>query len=423
MRKRLKKITNNNVHLAFIFTGLQGFGRGVWMGNILSLYIVLIAERSEPLFGLAPNELLGITSGITGIAMTALVFPSGFLADKYKREVMLKAASWIGSAAMLLLFLAGSIYAIFTAMFLWGAFQGLSRPAFESIFADSVASGKRSGIYAKIHLTDQIAMAIGPFMNVGLFFILGDEWDITILRNIMYFGLSFSLLSALILNFFKDDRSLGDESESTFADTGDENPERSSNGKAKKIAFLLVGSNLIVGMGAGMTVKFFPVFFRAVYGMKPIAVQLIMGTTLIMTGLFGLIAQKFSEKKGRVEIMLAVKLLATLFLFTIAFYPPLIVLLPLFVLRGSLMNSAQPLSRSILMDTVPKKHRGKWNSVETISWGLFWNASAVLGGFLIGDNNFRLCFLVTAGIYLVGTIPVMLLIPLVNKENTDRSNI
>ena len=51
--------------------------------------------------------------------MTALVFPSGFLADKYKREVMLKAASWIGSAAMLLLFLAGSIYAIFTAMFLW----------------------------------------------------------------------------------------------------------------------------------------------------------------------------------------------------------------------------------------------------------------------------------------------------------------
>ncbi|HXK50888.1 MAG TPA: hypothetical protein PKW56_10525, partial [Clostridiales bacterium] len=93
MRKRLRKITNNNVHLAFVFTALQGFGRGIWMGNILSLFIVLTAEKSEPVFGLAPNELLGITSGITGIAMTALVFPSGFLANRYRRDSMLKAAS------------------------------------------------------------------------------------------------------------------------------------------------------------------------------------------------------------------------------------------------------------------------------------------------------------------------------------------
>ena len=418
MRKRLRKITDNNVHLAFIFTGLQGFGRGVWMGNILSLYIVILAEKSEPLFGLAPNELLGITSGVTGIAMTALVFPSGFMADKYSRDTMLKAASWIGAAAMLLLMFAGSIYAIFIAMFLWGAFQGLSRPAFEAIFADSVPSGKRSGVYAKIHLTDQIAMAVGPFMNVGLFFILGDEWNIVTLRSIMYFGVFFSLLSAVMLQLFKDSRTLGDESESMLTTKDNANSDKDPNDKAKKIAYLLVGSNLIVGMGAGMTVKFFPVFFWARYGMKPISVQIVMGTTLIMTGLFGIIAQKFSESKGRVEIMLAVKLLATACLFIIAYYPPLIILLPLFVLRGSLMNSAQPLSRSILMDTVPKKHRGKWNSIETISWGLFWNASAVIGGFLIGDNNFRLCFLVTAGIYLLGSIPIILLIPLVRKENT-----
>jgi len=413
MRKRLKKIVNNNVHLAFVFTALQGFGRGIWMGNILSLFIVLTAERSEPVFGLAPNELLGITSGITGIAMTVLVFPSGFLADRYRRDSMLKAASVIGITAMLLLFYSGSIFTIFIAMFFWGAFQGLSRPAYEAIFADSVASGKRSGIYAKIHLTDQIAMATGPFLNVILFLILGDEWDIPILRKIMYFGIFFSLASAVSLLFFKDDRTLGDESESILEIS--ENGEDHAS-KARKISFLLVGSNLIIGMGAGMTVKFFPVFFKSVYGLKPVSVQVIMGITLITTGLFGLLAQKFSESRGRVEIMLAVKVLATIFLFIIAFYPPLIILLPLFVLRGSLMNSAQPLSRSILMDTVSKKHRGKWNSAETISWGLFWNASAVLGGFLIGDDNFRLCFLVTGMVYVIGTIPVIMLIPLVNKE-------
>lgn len=83
------------------------------------------------------------------------------------------------------------------------------------------------------------------------------------------------------------------------------------------------------------------------------------------------------------------------------------------------MNSSQPLSRSILMDVVPKRSRGKINSVEALAWGLFWNVSAVLGGILVGPTlNFRLCFIVTTGLYVIGTLPVLLLIPLVAREKS-----
>jgi MFS family permease len=57
------------------------------------------------------------------------------------------------------------------------------------------------------------------------------------------------------------------------------------------------------------------------------------------------------------------------------------------------------------MEIVPKKHRAKINSIQTIAWGLFWNFSAVIGGYLVGDvepYNFRLNFIVTACIYVVG---------------------
>jgi MFS family permease len=299
------------------------------------------------------------------------------------------------------------------ALFLWGAFQGITRPAFESIVADSLPTGNRSGVYAKIHLVRQFGMASGPVLNILLFFWLGDQWDMEILRTVMLVGVSISLLSAIVLFFFKDDRSMGDESESIFEL---EPPDEEVSKQAKKIPILLVASNVIIGMGAGMTVKFFPVFFRAVYELKPISVQMIMGATFIVTGIAGIVAQKFSVKRGRGEMIFSVQILATMCLVVIGFYPSLIFLVPLFVLRGSLMNAAQPLSRSILMDVVPKKNRGKWNSLETIAWGLFWNASAVLGGFLIGDNNFQRCFLITAGIYFVGTIPILLLIPMVKKE-------
>lgn len=408
------KQLNQNVRLSFIFEALQSLGRGIWMGNIFSLYVVLFVENSQGVWGFSPNELLGITAGVSGIAMTIIVFPAGYLADKFPRQNMLRTAALVGILAMLSLAMAESIFLILLAMLLWGAFQGITRPAFEAILADSLTSGNRSGIYANLHFIRQFFMSAGPFLNVMLFFILGDKWDISILKAIMLVGILISMASTFVLFFFKDAHSMGEESESLFVNITRESRQQSE--LTKKIPILLVTSNVLIGMGAGMTIKFFPVFFRSVYGMKPISVQLIMGLTFIFTGIFGIIAQRFSLKKGRGEIIFAVQFAATLCLIAIAFYPAVALLIPLFILRGSLMNAAQPLSRSILMDVVPKRNRGKWNSVETIAWGLFWNASAVVGGFLIGDNNFQRCFFITAGIYLIGSIPILMLIPLVHKE-------
>ena len=411
---KLEKSLNSNVKLSFLFEALQSFGRGIWMGNIFSLYVILFVESSKGVFGFTANELLGITAGVSGIAMTAIVFPAGIMADKYRRQNMLRVSAIVGILAMITLAMANSIMLILVAMLLWGAFQGLTRPAFESILADSLQSGNRSGIYAKIHLVRQIAMASGPFLNVILFILLGDKWDISILKNVMLIGIIISLASTFILFFFRDDRSMGTESESLILTSNENNVDQTK--LAKRIPILLVTSNVLIGMGAGMTIKFFPVFFRSIYNLQPISVQLIMGTTAIFTGIFGILAQRLSLRKGRATMIFVVQFSATLCLIAIGFYPAVLLLIPLFILRGSLMNAAQPLSRSILMDVIPKRNRGKWNSVETVAWGLFWNASAVVGGFLIGSNNFQRCFFITAGIYLIGTIPILMLIPLVNKE-------
>jgi len=205
---------NKNVKLAFIFEALQSFGRGIWMGNIFSLYVVLFVESSKGILGFTANELLGITAGVSGIAMTAIVFPAGVFADRYRRQIMLRISAAVGILAMLCLASANSILLILIAMLLWGAFQGLTRPAFESILADSLQSGNRSGIYAKIHFVRQIAMASGPFLNVILFFLLGDKWDISILKNVMLIGIIISLASTFILFFFRDGLSMVTESES-----------------------------------------------------------------------------------------------------------------------------------------------------------------------------------------------------------------
>lgn len=412
---------NHNVKLAFIFSFLQSFGRGIWMGNVLSAYIFFFSNKS--------NILLGWTSAASGLTLTVFVFPAGYFADKIGRDKLLKIAAIVGVIGLGFIAFGKSLPFIFIALVFWGLFQALTRPSLESIIADSLESGKRSRVYSWLHLTRNFAMAIGPFVNVGLFLIFGDEWELNILRNVMLIGIAITLTSIAFMVFFSDKKSLGTSSESIEEELV-EVEESKQNGftsrlsktqATKLIPYLLVGSNIIIGFGAGMTIKYFTIFFldETLYGMTPIVVQLIMGTTSIFTGLSSLIAQKYSLKRGRALIIFVVQFAATLCLFGIAFYPPIYILIPIFVARGSLMNAAQPLSRSILMDVVPKKNRGKWNSLETLAWGFFWNFSALIGGYLVGDippYNYRLNFLVTACVYLVGIIPILFLIPLVGKE-------
>ncbi|MHA1667028.1 MAG: MFS transporter [Candidatus Heimdallarchaeaceae archaeon] len=425
LRETIRKM-NHNVKLSFLFSIFQSFGRGIWMGNVLSAYIFFFGNES--------NTLLGWTSAATGITLTIFVFPAGFLADKLGRDRILKTAGVIGTIGLGLLFFGKTLVYIFAALALWGLFQALSRPSLESILADSIESGKRSKIYTWLHLARQVAMSIGPFANVALFLLFGDKWDLTILKNVMLVGLTITLASIILMFFFSDKKSLGKSSESieeeiTHIENNNHNgfiSRLSQDRRAKLIPILLVGSNIIIGFGAGMTIKFFTIFFldKTLYGLSPIWVQIIMGVTAIFTGISSIIAQRYSVKRGRAAIIFVVQLLATICLFAIAFYPPIYLLIPLFVARGSLMNAGQPLSRSILMDVVPKKNRGKWNSLETFAWGFFWNFSAVIGGYLVGDippYNYRLNFIVTACIYLLGIVPILFLIPLVGKEKFSLS--
>ena len=58
------------------------------------------------------------------------------------------------------------------------------------------------------------------------------------------------------------------------------------------------------------------------------------------------------------------------------------VIIPIYLVRTALMNSTGPLQQSVLMDFVPKKSRGKWNSAASIS-SFGWCGSAALGGMLV----------------------------------------
>lgn len=430
---------NRNVRTFYFYTAALSLGRGIWMGNILSLYIVVLAEAmSGGVLGLSPNELLGVTSAATGVAMLVTVVPAGLLADRWSSRGTLLIGAAVGAVGLGFLALGAGLASIVLGLFLWGVFQGFTRPSAEAMLANSTRSGDRSLVYSRAHLIEQIGSGAGPFLNVALFLVLGDQWDLEILRVVMNVGLGVSLASAAIVVGLRERDTLGSESEaigygepvvgqaaaaaggscdsapgSDYATT----PRVASPESARRwIPYAFLASSFIIGSGAGMTVKFFPVFFRTIYAFQPIAVQLVMGAGLFATALATFAAQQMSRRRGRGEMIVVLQGVAIACLFGMATYPAPALVVLLFVLRGAFMNATTPLSRTIVMDYVPRRNRGVWSSLQTVAWGLFWNASALIGGFLVGDDNFRRAFIVTGFVYVVGTAIIVPFVPHIHRE-------
>ena len=74
--------------------------------------------------------------------------PAGILADRHRRDAMLRAGAAVGALAVLFmawtLLLHPHVWALTAAMSLLGCYRGVYSSALEALFADSVEQGRSS---------------------------------------------------------------------------------------------------------------------------------------------------------------------------------------------------------------------------------------------------------------------------------------
>ncbi|MFX0114097.1 MAG: MFS transporter [Candidatus Hodarchaeota archaeon] len=398
------KDANRNIRATFVSTTFGAIGFGMLWLNILSIFILILANES--------TTMLGLVTMVAGLVSTIFIFPVGYIVDRWRRDVFIWIGALFQALAMGILVISTTIEMVLVAQLFAGAGWGVSGTAREALLADSLPSGTRSEIYARLFFLNMAFSAVGPALNIILFFILGDSWNLSILRMVIFVSFIFILISSIASLFMADRHALGKESESLAYRPFDDSKERSSFG----IPIILVASGLVIGFGAGMTVAFFPVFFKNEYGIKPVLMMSIYFLMNLATAFSATAGQRISRRLGLVETIFLLQMTAVYALAFIIQYPPLIILIPLFIARNALMNASAPLNRTIVMDRIAKRHRGKWNSLEQLAWGLFWNVSAAIGGFIIENYSFRVCFTITATLYMLAILPLLALFGRVEME-------
>jgi MFS family permease len=464
-----------NVRLNVLYSALSSFAGSIVSGSVfLSPYIYFLDGNS--------NDDVGFVSAVSGIIMVILALPVGWLTDRYSKSSLLRAGGVAGLASSAVLFAAlvfDSMPLLYAAAALNGVFSAVVGPPLNSLFADSVPSGKRTWIYSLQYALSLGAGAAGPLIGVFFFLFLGDEWRTFQLRAVMAAGNVIFALSCLMLWCFRDGASLGDESEGVLEAAGAGEGEGEGAGKeapllapgsggssgddeeqmadgaggegaaveaspppatssssstqnlghqtlrllfctlrVRHIPYIIFVSDFTIAVGAGMTVQFFALFFVNEYGLTPIQVSLTWVAAPLLIALLSTLAVPLARRIGRAWVAVLADAVGTACLFALSFKSPVWVAVPLYLLRTAAMNASYPLQRAILMDVVSKKDRGKWNSLENIT-SFTWTGSAALGGLLIDLHGYGFTLGITACIYVAATCVLATLIPLTWGERTD----
>ncbi|MHA1330028.1 MAG: MFS transporter, partial [Candidatus Hodarchaeales archaeon] len=201
---------NWNIKLAYIQTTTAAVGFGI----IQTAFSVYIYTLSVSIGILQPNVVLGNLFTVSGLASTIFVFPSGYIADRYRRDFLIRISVVFGLLSQFLLVLSTtyigmeSLGLLFISQLTGGLAWGISGPAAQALIADSIEPGNRSKVFATMHFANLVAAAVGPFLAVGLTLILGDTWQLSVLQVIIFVGTVATSISYLSVAFASDDRAL-----------------------------------------------------------------------------------------------------------------------------------------------------------------------------------------------------------------------
>ena len=436
---------NWNVRLAYIQTITLAFGMG-----IIQVALAVFVTTQQGLG--QTNIILGNLFTIQGVGSTLFVLPSGIFADKYRRDLLIRISVIFGLGAQLAMVYATlsagtpqlALFVLIISEILGGIGWGLSGPASQALLADSIESGRRSSVFAKMFFANLLASAIGPFMAAGSTLIFGDTWDLQFLQSLIIMAAIAAIIGFVAIVFTSDDKALVTKSrnqdspiETTLAKEGlKKAPVVTIFGRPFSYDVItpsvLVISGIIIGFGAGATVAFFPVLFQSPtigYGLQPFFTYFIFGITNVATGLAALLAQRMIQTFGRIGSMFLTQGVAVICLLglmfnlvlyqnqTINFTVSVLFLVVFYITRNALMNAAGPVSRSIVMDVVPSTSRAKWNSLETLAWGMFWSVSASIGGFIIDNFGYVYVFMFTATLYTIATLMILFIRNRVPRES------
>ena len=159
-----------------------------------------------------------------------------------------------------------------------------------------------------------------------------------------------------------------------------------------------------VGLGAGMIVLFFNIFFKQEFAADSSLIGIIFGINTIVLAIGNFAAPALSDRIGKVRTVVLTEALSVPFLLMIAWAPVLYLAVIAYVARTALMNMGGPVSSALFMECLTKEERATATGIVRTGDSFVRGVAANIGGMLLAAGLYRLPYLLVSGLYVLAVI-------------------
>ena len=371
-----------------IIAGLVHFLGFALNGFVLILYLKELGYSTV---------IFGTLSLIMEVSSVVVLLASGFMADKYGRKRMLILSAILGTLGIMLFAFFDTLLIFGLASALLGASGGFWGPAFNALLTVKTRVKRRKYLFSLNAIIGQLGAGmitlIGGF--IPLFFMTYFDFASEPAYRMIY-------VLAFLLNIFGVLILLGLKPERKF-----KRAREDADPDEKKPWWLLFKFALpagLTGLGAGMLVPYFPLYFQLRFELDMGTIGIFFAMLSFIMALMTVYLPRLAEKQGTILTTTIFHMAALFAMISIPFAPWLSVVVFLFIVRAALMNVPGPIMTSFMMCRIPSYARATANSTVQFSWLMPHAIGVFIGGFLWDMGDLVLPFLIAFVFYVISVL-------------------
>jgi MFS family permease len=167
-------------------------------------------------------------------------------------------------------------------------------------------------------------------------------------------------------------------------------------------------AQVLVAFGAGLFGPYLNLYFVNARGASTAQYGVLSSVLTVLVAAGSLVVVPFSDRFGKIRAAVLTQLSSLPFLLMLGLTTSLPLAAAAFLIRGPLMNAANPPLQAYYMERVPRDDRVLASSVYNVSWQLVWALGAGAGGVLIARAGYPPTFFGATALYTVSILLVAL---------------
>jgi MFS family permease len=382
------RMFRKDARLYIASNAVNSFAFGV-SNVIFNLYMI------EAGFG---EDFLGFFLSISMFATAFIAIVAGILTDRRSRKTIVLVSSFVSLSMVIVQYTSlDPIILMFSQIFL-GLSSAFSQVSWFPYITDLSTNQERAhlfGFSSGVALLSVLAgNLVGGFLPGWLLPVMGAQGALFLsYRYTLWFSLIPMFVGGVLI--IPMSRDTASESVSAFG---------MQNVKNWGFIAKYASTVTIVGLGAGMIVLFFNIFFAMEFAADSSLIGIIFGINTIVLAAGNFIAPAMADRIGKVRTVVLTEALSVPFLLMIAWAPVLYMAVIAYVARTALMNMGGPVANAFFMESLSKEERATAVGIVRTGDSFVRGVAANIGGMLLAAGLYRLPYLLVSGLYVLSVV-------------------